>query len=1358
MRKLLLAYLSALLVIATASSGRSDAADVFDNGGAAPWDNVAPPVFSHLSSADGLPYPVVLGLAQDRRGFLWSATPGGAARWDGYRMTVFRHSDQDPSSIPEDILTAAVADRSGQVWFSTASGVIVRYDESAQGFVAYRDQGKGFGRPFGMAFDHKGGLWVASRRGLFRLDIATGMWRPENTVPRGEIGSVLVDRAGRVWAGTVEGLMAQNGDGQPFSAVTMPNLLAGDMVSALYEDGKGILWFGTRSGYVGTIDDGDGTASLVPALTQSGHRVTAFAEPRPGVLWIGEYGGGIRELRHESGAVRQFTRDPANASSLGDDTVTALLVDASGLVWTSSLGGLHRYIPANKSIVTMVAQAPYGLPGRDVRSVAAAADGKVWLGFRVEGLALMDGRADVVKPSGAGRWPLDLPPGMVQAIADASDGQIWAGMPGGLFQIDVKSGLVMPYEALIGANIRALLHDETDLWVGGSMGLARIPLNGAPPQFFKNDPTRETSLSDNSVSAIYRDSRQRVWVATQRGFNLLENPQTGLFRRVFNAPLDRESLPSDVVSSIAEDKFGRLWLATANGIGVFDPEDGWRNQGGKAKFLRLGMADGLSSGTILSVIEGAGGRIVAGTGNGLAVIDPETFSVRAPGPADGLQIGTFWAGAATQLTDGTLALGGFGGMAVVRPDALPQWTFQPPVAATQVRVGGRVVNPLREIVVGPDDGGVQVDFAALDFSDPERSKYAYRLNERDWTSADSHHRTASYTNLAPGLHRLEIKGTNSVGVWGDPLVLGIRVLPAWHQTLWFRLLAILTIIAALAATYQGRKVYYQRRERDLNRQIDAKTEEARNAQEAAEAAARMKSRFLAIIGHEIRTPLNGVLGMLQLMQPHALERETRDQLAIAQQSGEMLRQLVESVLEYGREGVEPADIIATDFDYRRFVRQAVDVMRPQAVAKSLRLEIKPGGDGGGSERGGGGELDPVAYIRADQAKLSRILLNLLGNAIKFTDTGGVSVAVALKPARDGMRILSIEVADTGIGVAPDMRAAIFGEFVQADDSIARKFGGVGLGLAISYRLAAQIGGTLTLCDATAEDGTATSGSVFRLEAPVEIGSALAAAHPAAPRAVGGLRLLVVDDDETNLRVAERMLIRLGHRPTMVTSGKDAIAALAATAFDTVLMDLRMPEMDGIEATRRIRRQEQAGLADGQTARVRIIAMTADLTDEIWRQCEAAGMDDGLSKPVQLSILRDALVPPAAVAQPKTNAAPREQVALDVAFLKAQVEKLGAEEMVRQAKAFHRFSRQTIAAMADAADQGDRAMVEALAHRLCGTATPLGLAALSQLAARLAATTPNARPADLQAQITALRNAREKGFDALTIMARTLAQA
>ena len=1364
-----------------------------------PWDRLSNPLFSHFGPAEGLPYSIGSALAQDGDGFVWIGTPGGLARWDGYHMRVFRHRPGDPDSLPENIVTHLLADGAGRLWLGTASGLVARYDPQRERFITHRDQGSGLGRLSGLAVDGRGGLWAVGTGGLAHLDGTSGQWQRDDPaavgLPPGEIRSVLQDRAGTLWVGTTAGLhrrAAGEERFQPVKVLAEPGPLPpgplppGPLIAtALLETSSGAIWFGTATGRIGTADRTGGR--FFDQFPPSGQRVTALAEPQPGILWIAEFGGGIRVLDTATGATRRFRNDPAVASSIADDSNLSLLVDRSGLVWAGGLGGVDRHNPRGQGILTILPAKPDGLPGKYVRSMTVRADGAVWLGFRDEGIALLDPAAGrivrVITPTGpTGPAGGGLPRQMVQAIAAPADGDVWLGTTRGLHRMAADTGAVSAFAPLANANILSLLADGKTLWAGGSMGLARIDRDrgtgrGETVRLHQHAPDRPDSVSDNSVQSLLRDRRGRLWVGTQRGLNLFDD-ERGTFRRFLHDQNNPASLPNDIVNTLLEDRQGRLWVGTAGGIGILTPTAGGEAEG-PATFRTLSAADGLPHDTVTVLQEGADGLIWVGGGDRLAAVDPRTLAVRSFGPMDGAGIRTHWAGSGARLPDGTLLFGGFGGMTVVKPGRLPYWDFQPPVVVTELRVDGQPLSvppstmspDAAPITVTPEHRSVQVEFAALDFSTPERNRYTYRLEGFDerWTMADANGRTATYTNLPPGSYRLIVRGTNRDGLWSEtPLSLGIQVLPAWYQTLWFRLSAAAAALGLLVAAVHARTALLRRRQRELERQVAQRTAEveveraravageanARRSMEEAEAANRAKSRFLAVISHEIRTPLSGVLGMLQLLDPKPMDGEQRRFLEIARNSGNVLVSLIESILEYGRCEAEDEGIELGIVDPRHLVAGAVELFSVQAAANGVRLDLS---------------IDPrvPSAIRCDRVRITRVLHNLLGNAIKFTPEGRIGVSLDLSPQGDGNAgLLHLVVADTGIGIAPDLHEAIFRDFVQADDSITRRFGGTGLGLSVCRRIAAMLGGSLTV------ESALGVGSTFRLTVPVETAHAPDRA-PAGEADEGtnggtnggpGLDILLVDDDPINREVGLALIGTLGHRVSVAGGGLPALEAAAMARFDVILMDVHMPDIDGIEVIRRLRAPSELGGAelggaDLQRAGTRVIAMTADATESTRRRCLEAGAERVVNKPLRLDLVRQALsgaagTHPAAPA----NGAPSERWVdhLDGNYLRLQLDILGFPELVRLTRLFSRTSRRSITAVEEAAAARDADSVRAHAHRLRGSANALGLSRLSTAAAAVEADARMAASGleglDPQ-RISALRALRRAALEALSEAAR-----
>ncbi|MBR0848563.1 response regulator [Bradyrhizobium diazoefficiens] len=461
----------------------------------------------------------------------------------------------------------------------------------------------------------------------------------------------------------------------------------------------------------------------------------------------------------------------------------------------------------------------------------------------------------------------------------------------------------------------------------------------------------------------------------------------------------------------------------------------------------------------------------------------------------------------------------------------------------------------------------------------------------------------------------------------------------------------------------------------------AEHDAAERARSAAVAANDTKSRFLAVVSHELRTPLNGVMGVLQLLDDGSLNEVQRRHLATAAASGETLIALVDAVLEYARLEASTETLETRDFRLDRLIEAAADLMRPQAVGNGLTFELSC-------------DATVNTAVHGDPVRLNRILLNLIGNAIKFTPRGAISVSAGAEQ-RDDDVLLRLVVRDTGIGIAPDMLERIFEDFVQADDSIARRFGGTGLGLAIARRLTRLMHGELTV------ESTKGAGSAFTLVVP--LGRAASGLSQGAPRAPSlQLRVLLVDDDPVNCEVGEAILTRLGHRPTIARNGASAVGLARDQAFDVILMDLHMPDMDGVEAAARI---GQLPLQQ----RPRIIAVTADVSREARGRLAGAGIDKVLGKPILINALREAIEDDAKAAPAAAQLSAGALIDRD--FLDGQIELLGAAQIAKLRRLLDETSGKLIKDIAGAAASGDRKLLARSAHQLGSAAGALGLVRL-----------------------------------------------
>lgn len=481
----------------------------------------------------------------------------------------------------------------------------------------------------------------------------------------------------------------------------------------------------------------------------------------------------------------------------------------------------------------------------------------------------------------------------------------------------------------------------------------------------------------------------------------------------------------------------------------------------------------------------------------------------------------------------------------------------------------------------------------------------------------------------------------------------------------------------------------------------AEHDAAERARSAAVAANETKSRFLAVVSHELRTPLNGVMGVLQLLDDGSLGELQRRHLATAAASGETLIALVDAILEYARLEASAETLETRDFRLDQLIEAAADLMRPQAFGKGLTFDLVS-------------DATVNTSVHGDPVRLNRILLNLIGNAIKFTPRGGIGLK-ATATRHDDHVVLSITIRDTGIGIAPDMHERIFEDFVQADDSIARRFGGTGLGLAIARRLARLMHGELTV------ESTPGAGSSFMLTVPLgraASGVAQGAVQPPSRR----LRVLLVDDDPVNCEVGEAILNRLGHRPVIARNGASAVELARNQSFDIVLMDLHMPDMDGVEAASRIG-------ALGLQRMPRIIAVTADVSRSARERLADAGIAKVVSKPILIKALREAIEDDPEVEPAATQLA--AGALIDQHFLDDQKELLGAAQIAKLHDLLGETSERLIEDVTRAAAIGDHKQLARSAHQLGSAASALGLVRLFERCREIELAAPAMSPPEHQ---------------------------
>jgi signal transduction histidine kinase/ligand-binding sensor domain-containing protein/DNA-binding response OmpR family regulator len=1185
---------------------------------------------------DGLPRNYVKAILQTRDGYLWIGTQAGLVRFDGARFTIY-NSTNTPALRNHNI-RVLIEDPRGALWIGTDGGGVVRLEQGR--FTRFgEEEGVPYGVVHTLHVDRRGRVWAGTfRGGLAVFDAQRGNQKftrlTDPAIGSNSIRSIVEDRDGTLWIGTDGGGIKQYADGRVRDWAGNGGLPAG-VVWPILHARDGTVWIGTYDG----LAHWKGGAAAAPAgsidtySTRNGlpsNIVSSLLEDRDGNIWVGTSGGLVR-LRAHDRAMQVMTEHDGLAS----DWVLTLYEDREGSVWVGTQGGgLNRY--ADGAFTTwgvregLSSNVPYGLY-QDRK-------GDVWIGTEAGGLNRFSNGTFTHYSTADG-----LPHNAVWTVIEDRDGVLWAGTDGGLARLEGKRFVAMPAADGRAADRVWALHvgrRDGTLWVGTYSGLDAI-------QDGKVIPKGRGGALSTGVRAVHEGLDGTLWIGTNTG--LMRRWPDGR-ERLFTMA---DGLPSDRILSIVETKHGILWVSCRGGGLVRIVGD---------RLTPITEKHGLVDHTMLHLVEDACDHLWMTSTRGIFHVEMRELEEIARGTRqtlepvlfgmhDGLRSEQGTGGSqrgAIRTSDGRLWFATVKGVATVDPRAVRPRTT-PTAVIERVTLNEREIlfdslSPSGQLRVPAGPRNLTIHYTGLGLREASRTTFMVKLEgyDRDWVDVGVR-RVAYYTNLPPGNYRFlamaMLNGAESASVGA---AVEFEVVPFFYETRLFQVLVIVTLSGLLVLFIRLRASQLRRQANQLEAVLDERTRELRaeiaerrntetalqHAKARAEQASRAKSEFLANMSHEVRTPMNGILGMAELALDTPLSGEQREYLTALRTSANALLTVINDVLDFSKIEAGKLTLNAIEFSPRDLVEEAVRSVAVIAHEKGLELIADVA-------------LDVPEAMVGDEGRLRQVLLNLLGNAIKFTERGEVVARMRIEGAGDATQTdlvtLHVSVADTGMGIPADKQGMIFDAFTQADGSTTRRYGGTGLGLAICSQLMTMMGGRLWV---ESVDG---QGSTFHFTVTLPRTPAAAAGTSSGELLLLGVPVLIVDDNATNRRILERTTGKWGMEPVVVESASAALEALAARAprkpFVLVLVDLHMPDMDGLDLVERIRSNPSA-------APPVILLLTSSSRHDSERLADL-GVSAHLTKPVRQVDLRRALeraVTAATPAKPAALAAPAKPIA------------------------------------------------------------------------------------------------------------------
>ena len=1165
--------------------------------------------------ADGLPSKSTTATLQDKKGFIWVGTENGLCRFDGFNFKVFSKKIGDSTSITNNYINALCLDRQGRIWVATMDGLNL-FDPLSETFKRF-----------------------------FHNEKKPG------SLSNNKVWSILCDREETVWIGTDDGFNQYIPDRQQFRIYkphpTRPGSMVGKSVNAIIQDDGNNLWLGNWSGGLNKFDKKSRLFTSFRQYHVNGEKnpndIWSLSYASNGSIWVGTYWNGLfnfdvksskfSKIQHpENETYSVFSIMPLDDRSLligGSNGFYRYGIlskkwekigsiknyangesykDMNGIVWINAVNGLYKIDHQRYNL--KIKPLPFG--NRGISSMLVG-DSSIWFGtdnglFKVE---RKSGKTQLFTKSQAAN---SFTSNNISDLYFGTNGILWILTENGFDSYDERKAVFTHHyhHSSIGNLFnedvfRSILELDKGVYVlATDAGIKIFDRNKNKYQHFYNQPQNALSINNNHAYVLCKASDGRIWVGTYGGGVNIFDRKTGSFTQVTTD----NGLSSNVINKIFLDTKKNIWICTPDGLNMYNPRT--------KQFQGYSKREGFSSNIFKDIIEDSQGTIWLITENGISSLVPATSKVRNFDEADGFSVN-----AILGRNGDSIFVAGSKGYIAFHPKQVTLNEGSPKVYITDFMVFSKSVlpkqtgplkeniNTAKEIVLEYDQSVFSLEFVALNYADPMKIEYAYRLVgfDKKWNEVGNQ-RNATYTNLNPGVYRFEVKATNSDRTWNnEATTLIIRIRSPWYLTWWAYV--IYTMLILLGA---GIYISYRRKQEKLRYEIKIAHLESEKEKELNE----KRSTFFTNISHEFRTPLTLIINPVKdLLHQDGRYLDTRN-MNIIYRNAKRLLGLVDQLLRYSKVDAQGDTLKTSGVNIVELVKEVYLCFDHQAKSNRIDYSFH--------------SSSAAIQIIADREKLEIVIFNLLSNAFKFTPEGG-KIGIDIK---ENDADVTIEVKDSGCGISPEAQEKIFNRFYQEPAKNRSFGGGFGIGLYLVKTFVELHGGKIN-CLSDAHSGTTfhvqilkggnyISSSTIDTDVEQDPGFFKALDQHGLEIAVEQhdelllndfvseerKSILIIDDNE-EIASYLRQIFAKEYHILQAWNGESGLSIIHELLPDVVISDVMMNGIGGIELCQKVKEDESI-------CHIPIVLLTANTSEEVKLKGIESGADDFISKPFDKNLL------------------------------------------------------------------------------------------------------------------------------------------